>query len=351
MLTDIFADRYAAVILWNEFQEPQRRLIVQSFRILEESICPYWIDGKESERGKTFWSSLHNRLSMELGVKSLSEPGYSYQQNWNGTVHTVAGLYTTNIVCQNWMLKTFDGTCSADRFIKERLSLVEIGFRIKAEEVALANAGLPAEIKAAKNSALVQTYKALRLPGDPVDGVKAANTKLNTDYRDAANELNARLRQAGTNLNYHNGFIQQNDDLLLLRQIELPFWKLVSDPLWKNIDTDMKEAIDRRDSGERDPAFYAARALESAIKIISDEKRWTHGKEKGAHNYIDNLQSKSAKFITDWEADSLKAFFTKVRNPFGHGPGKNDMPKLTPTQTDWAIETSMAWIKSLIRRL
>jgi hypothetical protein len=41
---------------------------------------------------------------------------------------------------------------------------------------------------------------------------------------------------------------------------------------------------------------------ESTIKIISDEKGWTHGGEKGAHNYIDNLGSKKAgPFIESWE--------------------------------------------------
>jgi hypothetical protein len=44
-------------------------------------------------------------------------------------------------------------------------------------------------------------------------------------------------------------------------------------------------------------------------------------------------------------------FVTKVRNPLGHGPGNELMPALNPQQTDWAIETSMSWIKSLIRRL
>jgi hypothetical protein len=124
----------------------------------------------------------------------------------------------------------------------------------------------------------------------------------------------------------------------------------VRDPKWKNVDADMKEAIDRRDTNGRDPAFYAARALESAIKILSNEKGLTHEKEKGAHNYIDNLTVKRAGILTEWEGEALKAFFTKVRNTLGHGPGSEDMPSLTATQTDWAIEIAMVWIKSLLKR-
>ena len=135
-------------------------------------------------------------------------------------------------------------------------------------------------------------------------------------------------------------------------QIERAFWEVVAAPLWKNVDIDMKEALDRRDANDRDPAFYTARALESAIKIISDQQGWTHGGEKGAHHYIDNLGSKkNGAFIKDWERDALKSFFTAIRNPFGHGPGSAEMPQLTLEQTNWAIETCMSWIKNLVQRM
>lgn len=118
----------------------------------------------------------------------------------------------------------------------------------------------------------------------------------------------------------------------------------------ENVDLDMKEALDQRDSGARDPAFYAARALESTIKIISNQRGLTHGGEKGAHNYIDNLASKNAAYIEPWEGETLKHFFTKVRNPMGHGPGSGAMTALNEHQTMWAIEFCMTWIKSLIQR-
>jgi len=175
---------------------------------------------------------------------------------------------------------------------------------------------------------------------------------LNARFRQSVEELNERFRRAGTQLNYHSGFIQVAADELVEQQVERPFWALVADPIWKNVDIDMKEALDRRDANDKDPAFYAARALESAIKIISDHKSWTHGGEKGAHNYIDNLGSaKSGPFIKEWERDALKQFFTEIRNPFGHGAGSDEMPELTLEQTNWAIETCMSWIKSLVQRM
>jgi hypothetical protein len=159
----------------------------------------------------------------------------------------------------------------------------------------------------------------------------------------------ARYAARECHLHYHNGIIQISADDTVAAEVEMPFWKVVSAPKWANVDTDMKEAIDRRDGGDRDLAVYAARALESTIKIISDDKNLTNGKERGASNYIDNLMG--AKLIDVWEMEALKHYFSKVRNPFSHGPGASPMLALTDQQTNWAIENAMIWIKSLIGRI
>jgi AbiJ N-terminal domain 4 len=215
--------------------------------------------------------------------------------------------------------------------------------------VAGLNAELPQNITAAERFDQRFQRKGLQVPGTMADGVRAANAGLNAKFQMEVNELNARFRQADCRLHYHNGFIQISEDQTVAHEIETPFWRLLAQPKWHNVDHDMKEAIDLRDTSGRDPAFYAARSLESTIKIISDEKALTTGKEKGAHNYIDNLMG--AKLLEVWEMEALKHFFTKVRNPFGHGPGAAPMPSLTDHQTNWAIENSMIWIKSLIRRM
>src|SRR5262249_29252418 len=117
------------------------------------------------------------------------------------------------------------------------------------------------------------------------------------------------------------------------------------------VDTDMKEALDLRDSNAKDAAYSAAKALESAIKIVSSTRGWTRGSETGAANYIDNLVSKhNGRFLEVWEADMLKDYFQKLRNLLGHGPGTNPMPVLLPAQTDWAIEMAMTWIRAIVRR-
>lgn len=345
MLTDIFARRYEKVLIWKVFDEPSKRLLVQGTQLLEQ-IFPYYLGGSESQQGKLHWNNLHDLMSRELGLPELSPKAWGF---YDANKHWFSGINKIHDVCKTWMLQSFDENVSADRFIKERLSLVELGFRTREKEVRLENSRLPQKILEAKQFDQTRHLrKGIFLPGDRSDGIKAQNESTNREFQSAVDELNARLFQAGCNLTYHNGFIQIDRDEMLTETIANPFWRLCSDPKWKNVDHDMKEAIDLRDTGGRDPALYAAKALESAIKIISDEKNFSTGNEKGAGGYIDNLAKN--KFIEDWEKTTLKTFFSNVRNPLGHGPGSDEMPSLTKEQTDWAIMNCMAWTKSLIER-
>ena len=169
--------------------------------------------------------------------------------------------------------------------------------------------------------------------------------------RDAIGEINHRLRDGRIQLHLHNGLFQRGSDELSEMRLREPFWVLLRDPKWHNVDIDMKEALDRYDANERDVALYALKALESAIKIISDEKGWTRGNERGAAHYIDNLvSSANGNFIAAREGDQLKSLFRDIRNPHGHGPGANPQPALSKHQECWAIECAMIWIKSLVGR-
>ena len=201
-----------------------------------------------------------------------------------------------------------------DTFIKVRISLIELIFRA-------------AEQRPHRNEEARQAIAA------------------------AISELNQRFREADLPLHYHNGLIQISQDQLVQEQIAEPCWSLLRDPKWANADIDLKEALDRARSGRSDAVFHAAKALESVIKIISDDKGWTTGKENGAANYIDNLVSqRNGRFIEQWESDMLKSYFKNVRNPHGHGPGKDPAPDLSDHEIAKGIETAMSWIKNLILR-
>jgi len=356
MLTDIFARRYEKRPLFTAVGPREHALFVQAHRIINEQIFPYYgYDKKVDEKAKATWTSLHDRLTMEFGIKELSAKFYSYKGEWMGKPHTYSGSYEMNSVCEAWIIKPFSEGLDPDVFVKRRVSFVELAFREREQQVAASNGQLECElIKAAVRDAVPKPAARLRVPGvaqSNVDLVKKINKSTNVSFRTCAHELNERFKQAGMPLHYHNGYIQITTDSLTQAQIEQPFWDIVKDPKWTNVSTDMAAAIDLRDTAGRDPAFYAGKALESTVKIISDEKGWTTGKEKGASDYLNHLESKAnGRFIDPWERQILQAFFSGVRNDYGHGPGSDPMPIMTMPQIDQTIEFCMSWIKSLIKR-
>lgn len=355
MLTDIFARRYAKRPLFERVEQPTLRLLMQGFRIIEEQLFKFYMgDGKINPTSKATWTGLHDRLSMELGLKELSARHYSYKTEWMGKTHTQTGTYEMNMVCENYLTRPFNPEWDPDVFIKNRLSFIELAFREREEQINRINDQLPTALLQARIRDAADQPGRMVVPSTRthVEATLGANSALNASFDASVHELNTRFQQAGVPLHYHNGFIQISADALTQAQIEQPFWALVKDTKWANVDTDMKEAIDLRDSGGRDPALYAAKALESAIKIICDERGWTTGKEKGASDFLNHLEAKAnGPFVSPWERELMQKFFSGVRNALGHGPGGEPMPALTQPQTDQAIELCMSWIKTLIARL
>jgi hypothetical protein len=356
MLTDIFAYRYFDQPIWPQYTELEQRLLNQAFGIVKDALPYYFSNGKENEKNRDTWKMLHDRLARELGINELSTRYYAYtQKNALGQEFPLSGWFSWEHVCNQFVNAKYIGQCDADRFIKERISFIELALRQRGEEIAQINSQLGTALaQAAMRDITLRSglRSGLRVPGSVVDGINAQNANINSVFEGQEAELNERFRRAKAPLTYHNGFIQFSMDQQIEENIARPFWELVKDPLWKNVDIDMKEALDRRDSNDKDPAIFAAKALESAIKIVSDTKNWTRGKENGAAQFVDNLVSKvNGSYLTVWEGDMLKDYFRKVRNSVGHGPGSEPMPELTLPQTDWAIETAMSWVRTLVRRM
>ena len=348
MLTDVFFRRYADRPMFASVGAKESALFVQAYRIVNEQIWKYHGYDKEvDESVKAIWTGIHDRLSMEIGVKELSPRYYSYKTGQ----FTNSGWYDMNLVVEQWLNVRLTGDLDPDMFVKRRLSFVELAFRTREEQVAQANAEFPRRLAEAEMKDR-QPPRPMTIPGRRSDGVRAINEGMNTAFTANVHELNERLRQAGMPLHYHNGFLQITKDEQIQEQVEQPFWLLVKEPRWKNVSIDMVEAIDRRDTGDRDPSFYAAMALESAIKIICELKKWTTGNEKGVSDFLNHLENKAnGSFIAGWERQSMQRFYSDVRNDLGHGPGSKDMPNFTPPQIDQTIEFCMSWIKSLIKRL
>jgi hypothetical protein len=314
MLTDIFFKRYPQVFHGDRPTPPIARFFAQAAHIIFHDLAPKLTDPRQ------FFETIHNQLARELGIGRLG-PGAKYDE-----------------ICGRFLVEPYDlwndGHGSTDYFIRTRLSFVEIAFRQFAST--------------ADKEQLSRQHKGfLASLGPPQsDGVSP------DDIHMAIAELNGRFREAELPLDYHNGFIQFSSDDVTRDQLETPFWQVLSDSKWTAVDRDIKEAIDRRDTGQRDAAFYAMKALESAVKIVCDDKGWSSGKEKGAASLIDHLvSSKHGRFIDPWEADALKAMFRDIRNPHSHGAGTSAAPAFSDPQVRLVIEICMAWIKTLVTRM
>jgi hypothetical protein len=357
MLTDIFARRYEKRPIFTGVDQRELRLLVQAFRIVNEQLLPYYNwEKKVDERAKATWTSLHDRSTMELGVKELAQKYYSYETQLMGKPYTNSGFYEMNTICEAYVTGPYNSEWDPDVFMKSRLSFIELAFRERERQVQAINSKLPNELIVAKiEDASPRRSGRLFVPDDGqsnVERVRQQNDLVNAAFSGNVHELNTRFEQAGTPLHYHNEYIQISTDALVQSHVAQPFWLLVKDAKWTNVSTDMAEALDRRDTGGRDPALYAAKALESTIKIISDDRNWTTGTEQGVSHFLNHLEAKAnGPFIEPWERQLMQKFFSDVRNDFGHGPGSAPMPSLSVQQTDYAIEFCMSWIKSLIGRL
>lgn len=299
MIQEIFLRRYPQQVYWADHPSAEmHRFFLQAAHIIFDDL----VEPLQLDIG--FFKRAHDALAREAGCGRLYDAS-----SWDA-------------VCGEFLTETYDlwndHHSSADAFLKMRLSLVELLFRFAEERARELAPRAPAAVSAVAS---------------------------------AVKELNGRLRHAGMGLHYHNGILQFARDELTETRTAKPCWILLRDAKWANVDRELKEAIERAEGQRQDAAFHAAKALESAIKIISDDKGWSTGRERGAANYIDNLVSQqSGRFVAPWEGDMLRAYFVHVRNPHGHGAGSQPPPNLTVHQTDWAIEIAMAWIKNLVRR-
>ncbi|MBD8699296.1 hypothetical protein IFT54_05635 [Sphingomonas sp. CFBP 13714] len=352
MLTDAFFRRYEDVQVWSRYGPTEARLLGQLSQLVTLDVHKR-NEAEFKERAKdpavTGLQTAHDRLARELGREQLSPKYWFRKVGLPGALRDEAIAYLIERQLANYLTETCNIDYNADGFIKERISLIELALRVRGEQL-FATKFL--------NVMMVGGQEVWdKLTFDFTNSDRHARTRRLYDAAEAAfnnhvNELNARFQQGGYPLSYHNGFIQLVQDQVVTDRVEKPFWELVANPKWKNADHLVKEAIDKRDRGDRDAVTPAMQALESVIKVISGEKGWDTGNERGAANYINNLVTErdGVRFIEVWEKDALMDLFGQIRNHFGHGPGSDPLPSLLPQQTDWAIDTAMVWIKSLVRR-
>ena len=355
LLTDAFFRRYEDVTLWTIFTERERRFLGQAAQLIADEVLP-----RNDKRYKEATSdpamlgieTALAKLARELGVSYLVYP--TYEHSWtgpNGSTFTQHRSRRADSKAKLYLTEPIKESSSPDLYMKFRISFIELAMQERASQLAAKKAAVVASIGSGPEA--IGLYDALTSGTSWTVREKTEIQNSEAAFAGQVHELNERFRQAKIPLSFHNNLIQVSDDALVEREVERPFWSLVSDPRWAIVDQQMKESLDERDRGDRNAVSNAFNALESAIRTISNDKGWTTGSERGATNYIDNLvkERNGIRFLQVWERDILVKLFGDVRNLFGHGPaGGQPLPTLLPQQTAWAIDTCMVWIKSLIRR-
>lgn len=181
-----------------------------------------------------------------------------------------------------------------------------------------------------------------------------SQAKINYSRHHVAITLNLKklLKDNALPLVLRDGLFESAVGQVIEERVHDLFWALLADEVWKNVRDDMNHALSANSTGGKDSAFYAGRALESAVKIACEMTGRSTGREKGAAAFVDSLVRKdNLRFIDPWEADVLKNFFSNIRNPTAHGPGSKERLSLSSSQEEWIVEFCMIWVKSLVARI
>lgn len=322
MITDIFQTRYnrASLLFFEIDTERLHPFFIQTAHILQDLHRALGLD-------EAFFRNVHDRLAREFGMGRLM----------NEQANCIQG-------CAHYLMRPYglidEPYDEADVFLKRKFSLLELLFRA-AEAVVVEREA--AFISSDRPRGIFRLTAPKAMSPEPQTQRQALNSALT--------ELNRRLRDHRTHLVFHNGFLHVADDALSTEHTATPFWEVVAAKRWRVVDAEMKAAVEHLDRTDQDAGIHGLRALESAIKILSDDNGWSTGKERGAANYIDNLAGKrSGAFIARWEADALRALYRDIRNPRAHGGGSAPPDQLSAAQLKWVVETAMSWIKSLVTR-
>ena len=243
-------------------------------------------------------------ISREIGRGDVFRPKHGYHNGYlNGF--------------REWM--TSPGRMNerqVDQFLKERLSFVEVFFR------------------------MTENYAKNCLSENP-------NSDSYKDFMESVkkwiSEANERLRKRNIPFQYRDGILYPSSDHLISKKIEEPFWKTIADPKWNQTMQHMKEAVDQQVANPSVAAFEAQQALES---VLSEFFRRKGG---GIPAKTSNLHNN--RIISQHEKEMIDKFFSKIRHPSTH-PMKASAPgkpvKRSHKEAIWIIGFSMYTIKRII---
>ncbi|NQU59961.1 MAG: HEPN domain-containing protein [Rhodospirillales bacterium] len=181
------------------------------------------------------------------------------------------------------------------------------------------------------------------------DEYERTNKSISLDPKEAVDELNYRLREAGVGYQYADGQIIRVDSQYVHSETVKPALALLSDPIFKGAEEEYRSAHTHYRSGEnKDAIVDAANAFESTMKAICDAKGWDFEKGARASDLVKVLRKNG--LFPDYLDKSfnqllavLQSGLPQVRNNEGsHGQGAT--PKEIPAHVA-ALALHLAAVK------
>lgn len=314
-ISDIFFDRCKNMNFLDENSEinSQRQFEEYSkffnsfFYIIRDEFCSRFRD--YSRRDMSFSDSIVREtlaiVSREIGKGDLFHPaGGWYEETYViGLLHWISS--------QDRMSAE-----EAEIFLKERLSFIEVFFRVIEYHV---------------------REDLSKFPGSNIyqDNVRAVENWIS--------EVNSRLRKGSIPFQYRDGFLLLSSDKLISEKVEGPFWDIIADPKWNQTLQHMMEAVDQQISNPSTAANEAQLALESVLSEI-------FGKEGGGiPAKTSNLLKK--KIISEHEKSMIDEFFSRIRHKSSHAKSASEPGspvRRNYEEAEWIIGFCMYTIRRII---
>ena len=196
MITDIFARRYASLPVRSEYSVEDSRFFNQAVTMLGNPLWTGYQFEKVADATEAGLKSVHDVIALELGRQTLSDQWWWSEYTWNGNTTRTAHKYSYADMIRTFLIATPVNPRAGDVYVKERLSVVELAFRYRANQVSLANQLFPDELAKAQARDLAPT-RGIRVPGSAADAVRSTNTFINESFKASVAELNERMRLAG----------------------------------------------------------------------------------------------------------------------------------------------------------
>jgi hypothetical protein len=126
---------------------------------------------------------------------------------------------------------------------------------------------------------------------------------------EAIGEINARLREGGVGYQYEGGEIVRVDSQFIHAEMVVPALKLLTEKKYDSAEKEYREAhLAYREGRNEDSIVCAAKAFESVLKIIGNERSWAINTTDPAKKLLD------AAFDAGFLTNLVQSGFTSLRS-------------------------------------